>query len=502
MRLATGGSGGGPSPRKARSRRARSAPASRGSGSRSSKRAASSAAGLPAAQQHVPEPRVQRQPGERPSVGGDPPARIQRAQIAQQCLRLGQCAGAGGGVRKARSPARAPLRQIERQPGQVRGLDLGRRIGGQRALLAPGPEPVAHPRGVRPARPRRCVASARSPVSVTSRDMPEPGSNRARRAGPPSTTTRIAVDRQRGFGDGGGEHDLADADPARAARAARCAASPAARRNSGRSVAPAGNRGPSAASQRRISPSPGRKTSTPPLGFFQRLHHQVGHGGLGRRAHPCGGARSQRVSTGKARPSDVMIGASSSSAATGAASSVADITRSRRSSRSAPRNLHAQREAEIGVDRAFVELVEDHRADAGQLGVGLHHAGQDALGHHLDPRGLADLTAVAAHAVADGLARPLAQRFGHAFGGGAGGEAAGLQHQDAAPPARLQHLQRHDGGLARAGRRLQHGAAMAPQRARSGGIASSMGRRWSWAGLSADAKAGIQESVTSTPSTA
>jgi hypothetical protein len=53
------------------------------------------------------------------------------------------------------------------------------------------------------------------------------------------------------------------------------------------------------------------------------------------------GARSsQRVSTGKARPSDEIRGALSSISATGPASSVADITRMRRSGRSAPRASH------------------------------------------------------------------------------------------------------------------------------------------------------------------
>ncbi len=46
--------------------------------------------------------------------------------------------------------ARAPERQFQRQTGQVGGLDLGRREGGQPALLALGPEPVADARAHAP----------------------------------------------------------------------------------------------------------------------------------------------------------------------------------------------------------------------------------------------------------------------------------------------------------------------------------------------------------------
>ncbi len=38
-------------------------------------------------------------------------------------------------------------------------------------------------------------------------------------------------------------------------------------------------------------------------------------------------------------------------------------------------DLEAEREAEIGVERAFVEFVEDHRADAAQFRIGLDACG-------------------------------------------------------------------------------------------------------------------------------
>ena len=104
-----------------------------------------------------------------------------------------------------------------------------------------------------------------------------------------------------------------------------------------------------------------------------------------------------------------------------------------------------------------MELVEDHRADAVEPGIGLQHPGQDALGHHLDPGALADLR-LAADPVAHGGAHRFAERLRHPLRGGAGGEAARLQHHD---PARHEVEQRewHPCGLARTGRRDQHGAA-------------------------------------------
>jgi len=116
--------------------------------------------------------------------------------------------------------------------------------------------------------------------------------------------------------------------------------------------------------------------------------------------------------------------------------------------------LERERETEVRVQGPFVELVEDDAADARQLGIGLDHPGQDALGHHLDARRGGDLR-VAPDPVADRAPDRLAQGLGHALGAGAGGQPARLQHQDAAPGPG-QKRQRHPGRLARTGRRDQH----------------------------------------------
>ncbi len=111
--------------------------------------------------------------------------------------------------------------------------------------------------------------------------------------------------------------------------------------------------------------------------------------------------------------------------------------------------------AEIGIEAALVEFVEDHRADAGEFGVGLDHAGEDAFGDNLDARGLRNLS-LAAHPVADGMPRYFAQFLGKPFGCRPRGEAARFEHEDlAAGKARLEEGDRHPSGLARAGRCLK-----------------------------------------------
>ena len=46
--------------------------------------------------------------------------------------------------------------------------------------------------------------------------------------------------------------------------------------------------------------------------------------------------------------------------------------------------VERERKPQIGIERALVELVEQHRADAGKLGIIKDHAGKDALGDDLD----------------------------------------------------------------------------------------------------------------------
>ena len=135
-----------------------------------------------------------------------------------------------------------------------------------------------------------------------------------------------------------------------------------------------------------------------------------------------------RTVTGNMRPA-LSITSARISAARRAPSAVADIASRRSSGRSRRLQVEAERQRQVGVERALVHLVQQHRGDAVQAGIGLQAANQQALGDDLDPRVGGD-GGVEPGAVADGLADRFAEQRGHARGGGAGGEAARLQHQD------------------------------------------------------------------------
>ena len=82
--------------------------------------------------------------------------------------------------------------------------------------------------------------------------------------------------------------------------------------------------------------------------------------------------------------------------------------------------VERERQAQIGIERALVKLVEQNGGDAGKLGVVDQRAGEHALGHHLDA-GLLRHPRIEADAEAHRLADRLAERPRHAGGGGARG---------------------------------------------------------------------------------
>ncbi len=130
-------------------------------------------------------------------------------------------------------------------------------------------------------------------------------------------------------------------------------------------------------------------------------------------------------------------------------------------------DVASQREAEIGVERALVELVEQDGGDARERGVVEHHAREDPLGHDLDAGRARDLGAEA-DAVAHRRADRLAECRRHARRRGAGRKPARLQHEHllALGPWLLGQNQRHPRGLAGAGRSDQDRGAV---RAQGGG---------------------------------
>ena len=124
--------------------------------------------------------------------------------------------------------------------------------------------------------------------------------------------------------------------------------------------------------------------------------------------------------------------------------------------------LH-QGQTQVRLQGTLVEFIEQHRRVAFQRRVVTQHAGQHALGDHLDARRRAH-PGVQPGAVA--TVRPTGSPSWCAMNPATARAATRrLQHQKAAvaAPGRVQQHQRHAGGLTGAGRRLERGAALLGQ---------------------------------------
>ncbi len=123
--------------------------------------------------------------------------------------------------------------------------------------------------------------------------------------------------------------------------------------------------------------------------------------------------------------------------------------------------VECERQAEIGRQIAFVDLVEDHQSDAGQFRVGLEPARQDALGDHLDARRRAN-PAFVAGLVSDGVTDLLAEDVRHPTRRRPGGQPPRFEHHDAtAPePGLVEECEGCERRLARAWGRHEHGGAL------------------------------------------
>ena len=120
------------------------------------------------------------------------------------------------------------------------------------------------------------------------------------------------------------------------------------------------------------------------------------------------------MSTGNIRPSLAMTGQLPKKAATGAASSVADITMILSCGPHGLLDAADHAEGQVAVEIPFVELVEDDRADRFEQWIVVQHSQQDPLRDEGDPRAGADLL-VEPHLVADGCRRvpfPVRRRSG------------------------------------------------------------------------------------------
>ena len=105
----------------------------------------------------------------------------------------------------------------------------------------------------------------------------------------------------------------------------------------------------------------------------------------------------------------------------------------------------------------FMKLVENDQPDIFQFGIGLQAARQDSLGEHLDT-GFRRNSGFEPDTVTDCLSRRFAAQLGHARARRARRQPPRFQHQDGASgqPGFVKQREGNVGGLARAGRRLQH----------------------------------------------
>ncbi len=121
--------------------------------------------------------------------------------------------------------------------------------------------------------------------------------------------------------------------------------------------------------------------------------------------------------------------------------------------------IERQREAEISVEAALVELVEEDGGDTLERRIVEDHAGEDALGDDLDTRARRHLRAKA-HPQAHPSANLLAECLGHPVRHRARRDAPRLEHEDLAcpRPGFLHQHQRHTRRFTGARRRNQDGA--------------------------------------------
>ena len=273
--------------------------------------------------------------------------------------------------------------------------------------------------------------------------MPLPRSCRGTRASPASTTIRtpltvsddsamsvLSTTRRRPIGDG--------------INAVSCSANDSAPASS-RTSTSAPTRSARNCSTRRISPIPGRKTSTSPTSSLSAAQHSIAGCLFDARAlHHRQPSKVDRV-----RATDALDGRRVAEDSR----QLGDIGR-RRHGQQAQIGTHrvarieSERQPDVGGHVAFVHLVEDHQADARQLRVVLQPPRQHTFGHDLDPCARPDVAFVAG-LIPDQSTDLGSEQRGHSLGGGACRQSARLEHHDSArQPRLLDQPQRRDRGLA------------------------------------------------------
>ena len=388
-----------------------------------------------------------------------------------------------------RRVGRAPAGQFERQRRQVGVDDLGRRLRRQRRVRGLRPQAITDARrGAAGAAAALVGRGARDRARSASRLMPEFGSKRWRRSSPASTTMRtpsivrlvsarlVATTTLR-------------CPPAAGRSAASCAA--ASRSPYSGSTSSERSAAARASQHRRISAAPGRKTSTSPGSVRHRLQR-----------HP------RRACFDRLRPRLTPAGAAADvvrvdvERAPGGAHDDRAVAEQSRDGRAVERGRHhqqaqvvaqvplrveRQREAEVGLQVALVELVEDHAADVLERRIVLQQARQDAFGDdfdarrgtdaRLEPRAIADqLPGLAAGERAPCAAPPRVPRCAAAAASGCAGRARARARR-AAPAARPCSCRRPAAPRARHCGARAGAARSSGQRVEDRGVGQVLGAR-------------------------
>jgi hypothetical protein len=111
-----------------------------------------------------------------------------------------------------------------------------------------------------------------------------------------------------------------------------------------------------------------------------------------------------------------------------------------------PATVERQCQAQVGLEIAFVELIEDDDVGPGEFRVRLEPAGEDAFGDHLDA-GAATRRPIVAGDISHGVPDRLTQQRRHPARRRPGRQAPRLQHQDLAGNG-VEQPQRNHRGLA------------------------------------------------------
>ena len=403
--------------------------------------------------------RMRREAQDRLAERGDRAARVDRAEPLQR--------GLGRGDRRRRrglEPAQLAERdahaaQLQRDAREIRAQDLGHLERAPRVVIVLRVQPDDAAR-LRAAGAARALRAARAADRLDAQ-LAEPRPRRVPRDAREAAVDHAghAVDRHRGLGDVGREDHLA----------------PPARRGPHRAILVLG--GKIAVERDDVEPMHRRDVgeifgATADLAGARQEHERIsGRAILGPAPHGRRHALAERAIVGLLFVLDrerecPAFGLHDRHVVARFAEILRDrLRRERRRHRHEPqvRPPRAQprdeREREIAVEVALVQLVDDHAADSAQFGIREQPARQDALGDEADARRGAG-AAIEAHLVADLPAELDAALAGDARRREPCREPPRLQHDDlAAHQAGVEERTGNARRLAGAGRRDQHARA-------------------------------------------